>query len=144
MATIRELGTQDTSLAYPAMLELRPHLGSPDAFVQVVNQEQRPEGYRLVGSFEEEVEQAVAIAGFRTGHSLALGYALYVDDLCTRAAFRKRGHAAHLMQWLVEEARRLGCVQLHLDSAVHRHDAHRLYLHQRMDITAYHFNRGLQ
>ncbi|MGO8949984.1 MAG: hypothetical protein ACLQUY_20475 [Ktedonobacterales bacterium] len=53
MATIRELGTPETFLAYPAMLELRPHLGSPDEFVQLVNQEQRPEGYRLVGSFEE-------------------------------------------------------------------------------------------
>ena len=144
MATIRELGPQETLLAYPAMLELRPHLGSPEDFVQVVNQEQRPEGYRLVGSFEEGVDQAVSIAGFRTGHNLALGYYLYVDDLVTRAAFRKRGHAAHLMQWLLEETRRLGCVQLHLDSAVHRHDAHRLYLQQRMDITAYHFNLGLQ
>ena len=144
MATIQELGAHETFLAYAAMLELRPHLGSPEEFVQVVNQEQRPEGYRLVGSFEEGVEQAVAIAGFRTGHNLALGYYLYVDDLVTQAAFRKRGHAAHLLHWLDEEARRLGCVQLHLDSAVHRHAAHRLYLQQRMEITAHHFNRGLQ
>jgi GNAT superfamily N-acetyltransferase len=143
MTTIRELGTQETLLAYPAMLELRPHLGAPEAFVQVVNQELRPEGYRLVGSFEEGMETAVAVAGFRPGHNLALGSYLYVDDLVTQATFRKRGHAAHLIEWLVEEARRLGCVQLHLDSAVHRHDAHRLYLQQRMDITAYHFNRGL-
>ncbi|MGO8949985.1 MAG: GNAT family N-acetyltransferase [Ktedonobacterales bacterium] len=89
------------------------------------------------------MEHAAAVAGFRTGHSLALGYALYVDDICTRTAFRGRGHAGHLMQWLVEEARRLGCVQLHLDSGVQRYDAHRLYLNQRMVITAYHFNRSL-
>lgn len=126
------------------MLELRPHLVSLDAFVKQVNEQQRPEGYRLVGAFEEGEDDAAAVAGFRTGHNLALGYALYVDDLVTRVAFRKRGHAACLMEWLAEEARRLGCVQLHLDSAVHRHDAHRLYLNQRMDITAYHFNRSLK
>lgn len=143
MATIRELGAQETFLAYAAMLELRPHLGSSEEFVQIVNLEQRTEGYRLAGSFEEDEEQAVAAAGFRTGHNLALGYCLYVDDLVTQAAFRKRGHAARLLQWLGEEARRLGCVHLHLDSAVHRHDAHRLYLQQRMQITAYHFNRAL-
>ncbi len=143
MAIIRELGPEETYLAYPAALELRPHLSSLEAFVQQVNEEQRPEGYRLIGSFEDGVEDAAAIAGFRTAHMLARGYFLNVDDLCTRAAFRKRGHAARLMQWVAEEAARLGCDQLHLDSGVHRHDAHRLYLNQRLDITAYHFHRSL-
>lgn len=142
MAAIRELGPQETHLAYPALLELRPHLGSLDAVVRLVNEEQRSEGYRLVGSFEDGVDEAAAVAGFRTAHSLAWGYYLYVDDLSTRAAFRKRGHGASLMQWIAEEARRLGCNQLHLDSGVHRHDAHRLYLNQRMDITSHHFQRG--
>lgn len=143
MAALRELGPQETHLAYLAALELRPHLSSLEAFVQQVNEEQRPEGYRLVGSFEDGIEDAAAIAGFRTGHMLSRGYYLYVDDLSTRAAFRKRGHGARLMEWVAEEARRLGCVRLHLDSGVHRHDAHRLYLNQRMDITAYHFHRDL-
>ena len=143
MAVIRELGPEETYLAYPALLELRPHLGSLESVMQQVNEAQRPEGYRLLGSFEEGIEEAAAVAGFRTAHGLAWGYYLYVDDLSTRAAFRQRGHGASLMQWLAEEARRLGCRQLHLDSGVHRHDAHRLYLNQRMDITAYHFNRGV-
>jgi GNAT superfamily N-acetyltransferase len=143
MATIRELGPQETHLAYPAALELRPHLSSLEAFVKQVNLEQRPEGYRLIGSFEDGVEDAAAIAGFRTGHMLSRGYYLYIDDLSTRAAFRRRGHGAGLMQWVIDEARRLECVRLHLDSGVHRHDAHRLYLNQGMDITAHHFHRDL-
>jgi GNAT superfamily N-acetyltransferase len=143
MASIRELGPQETRLAYPALLELRPHLVSLEALVQQVNEAQRSEGYRLIGSFEDGMEDAAAVAGFRTAHGLAWGYYLYIDDLSTRAAFRQRGHGACLMQWLIEEARRLGCGQVHLDSGVQRHDAHRLYLNQRMDITAYHFYRGL-
>lgn len=142
MSIIRELGEQETYLAYPALRELRPHLESLDACERQVKQ-QHAEGYRLVGAFEDGIEDAVAIAGFRTLHNLAWGYYLYVDDVGTRAAFRTRGHAALLLHWLLEEAQRLGCVQFHLDSGVQRHDAHRLYLHQRLHISAYHFERGL-
>jgi len=141
MAAIRELDEQETYLAYPALLELRPHLGSRDEVVKLVNTVQRPEGYRLVGSFEDDIEDAAAIAGFRISHNLAWGHFLYVDDLSTCAAFRQRGHAARLMQWLDVEAHRLGCDQFHLDSGVHRHDAHRLYLNQHMLINAHHFAR---
>lgn len=141
MSAVRELGVGETKLAYSTMLELRPQLGSLDEFVARVNQLQRPEGYRLVGSFEDGIDEPVGLAGFRTMHSLAWGYILYVDDLVTRATFRNHGHAARLMQWLYKEARQLGCVQLHLDSGVHRHVAHRFYLNQRMHISSHHFVR---
>jgi GNAT superfamily N-acetyltransferase len=143
MSIIRELDAQETYLAYPTLLELRPHLRSRDEFVHQVEEYQRSEGYRLVGSFEDGADEPVAVAGFRTGHNLALQYYLYVDDLVTQAAFQGRGHAGRLMQWLVEEARRLGCAHLHLDSGVQRHDAHRLYLNQRMRISAHHFQYEL-
>lgn len=143
MPTIRELGEQETQFAYPALLELRPHLGSCEQVVEIINTRQRPEGYRLIGSFVDGREDAVAVAGFRLIHGLAWGRFLYVDDLSTCAAFRRAGHAGRLMQWLEEEARRLGCEQLHLDSGVQRFDAHRLYLNQRMLIIAHHFGRVL-
>jgi hypothetical protein len=46
---------------------------------------------------------------------------------------------------VTEEARRLGCEQLHLDSGVeaNRLDAHRLYLNTGMRFTSYHFARPL-
>ncbi len=141
--TIRELSEQETHLAYPALLELRPHLDAREHMVEIINTRQRPEGYRLIGSFVEGREEAVAVAGFRLLHSLAWGRFLYVDDLSTCAEYRRQGHGERLMQWLDEEARRLGCDQLHLDSGVQRHDAHRLYLNQRMQITAHHFGRVL-
>jgi GNAT superfamily N-acetyltransferase len=143
MPTIRELTASEIYLAYTSLLELRPHLPSRDEFVEQVNLKQRPEGYRLVGSFEEGIDEPVAVAGFRTGHNLAWGYFLYVDDLVTQATFRGRGHAAGLLQWIYEQARQLGCRQVHLDSGVQRHDAHRLYLNQRMQITSHHFGRQM-
>ena len=143
MPTVRELTESDTHLAYTTLLELRPHLNSRDEFVKQVNLKQRPEGYRLVGSFEDGIDEPVAIAGFRTGHNLAWGHYLYVDDLVTRAAFRGHGHAAQLIQWIHDQARQLGCNQFHLDSGVHRHDAHRFYLNHRLHITSHHFGREI-
>jgi hypothetical protein len=47
---IRELLPPETGRAYEAMLELRPRLGSRDAFVEQVDERQRPAGYRLVAA----------------------------------------------------------------------------------------------
>lgn len=138
---IRELSPGETGLAYVAMLALRAAIGRDSDFVDGVNRLQRPEGYRLVASFVEEEIQAVAVAGFRTGHFLAWGHALYCDDLSTRAEYRGQGYARSLLEWMIDEARRLGCAQVHLDSGVgaDRAAAHRLYLTGGMRISAHHF-----
>jgi len=145
LLVVRELPARETRLAYRAMLELRPNIGSEAEFVDRVNRLQRPEGYRLVASFAEGERLAAAVAGFRTGHFLAWGHTLYCDDLSTRRAFRQQGHAGALIDWLIAEAGRLGCDQFHLDSGVvrERQDAHRLYMNKRMRISAYHFSLEL-
>jgi len=70
---------------------------------------------------------------------------MYCDDLSTRPTYRQRGYAGQLIDWMIAEARRLGCQQFHLDSGVgmDRHDAHRLYLTKRMNIWAHHFEMSL-
>jgi GNAT superfamily N-acetyltransferase len=140
---IRELPVGETHLAYKAMLELRPAVGDEAAFVKRVDGEQRPEGYRLVASFVEGENQAVAVAGFRVVHYLYWGDALYCDDLGTRTEYRGKGHGGKLMDWMIDEARRLGCGEFHLDSGpgADRMDAHRLYFNKGMRISAYHFSR---
>lgn len=52
-------------------------------------------------------------------------------------------HSRKQRQALVEEGKRLGCDQLHLDSGVglDRSDAHRLYLNAGLVISAHHFAR---
>jgi GNAT superfamily N-acetyltransferase len=140
---IRELLPPDTQLGFRAMRALRTDLADEGSFVQLVDEVQRAEGYRLVASFEEDAPEAVAMAGFRVIHSLAWGRCLYVDDLSTLPAARRKGHARSLLGWLLEEAKRLGCDQLHLDSGVgfERADAHRLYLNSGLFIAAHHFAR---
>jgi GNAT superfamily N-acetyltransferase len=145
-AELREIVPPDTALAFPAMRELRPHFADEAAFVGRLDGVQREEGYRLVGVFEDDVRHALAVAGFRVGHMLAWGRFLYVDDLSTLPEARRRGYGRQLLDWLGEEAERLGCDQLHLDSGVgpDRIDAHRLYFNTGLEITSHHFARRLQ
>jgi GNAT superfamily N-acetyltransferase len=141
---IREIKPGETALAYPAMLPLRPALDSKESFVAQVDGVLRPEGYRLIGAFEDGTDHALAVAGFRVMHLLAWdGRGMYVDDLSTMPEARRRGHARALLDWMLAEAGRLGCAQLHLDSAVGptRADAHRLYMNAGLQITAFHFAR---
>jgi GNAT superfamily N-acetyltransferase len=129
-----------------AMQALRSHHGDEAEFVRRVDEIQRPEGYRLVGAFDEAApERCLAVAGFRELHNLAWGHVIYVDDLSTHPDGRRRGYGRALLEWCAEEARRLGCDALHLDSGVEtkRLDAHRLYLNTGMRITSYHFARPL-
>lgn len=121
------------------MSALRTHHADESEFVRRVDEDQRPQGYRLVGAFEGE--RCVAVAGFRVLHNLAWGDALYVDDLSTLPEARGRGHGRALLEWCRDEGRRLGCAEFHLDSGVgpDREDAHRLYFNTGLRIYAYHF-----
>ena len=142
---IRELPADDTHLAYAVMRELRPHIGSESEFVGRVNAVLRPGGYRLIASFDAGyAAEAAAAVGFRIADMLAWGHYLYVDDLVTREAARRAGHATALLDWLRVEAERNGCDSFQLDSGVHRHDAHRLYLRWGLTITGHHFGRVLR
>jgi GNAT superfamily N-acetyltransferase len=142
---IRGLPAGKTHLAHQAMRGLRSAYGSEQEFVEHIDGVLRATGYRLVGAFAPGREQAVAVAGFRTGESLAWGRYLYVDDLSTAPDARRHGHAGALLDWLAEEGRRLGCSQLHLDSGTgaERFDAHRLYHNHGLAIYSHHFARGL-
>jgi GNAT superfamily N-acetyltransferase len=126
------------------MRALRTHHEHEAAFVRRVDDVQRPQGYRLVGAFEGE--RCLAVAGFRVLHTLAWGDAVYVDDLSTHPDGRRRGYGRALLEWCAEEAKRLGCEQLHLDSGVeaNRLDAHRLYLNTGMRITSFHFAKPVR
>ena len=140
---IQEIQAGATRLAYKAMSELRPDIGLESVFAEHVDNNLRPEGYRLVGFFVKEDTYAAAVAGFRIVHMLAWGQFMYCDDLSTRSAHRGQGHAGQLMDWMIDEAKRLHCDGFHLDSGLgpDRADAHRLYFNKGMRISAFHFMR---
>jgi GNAT superfamily N-acetyltransferase len=133
-----------TASAFEAMRKLRPQLTDAESFARQIDEVQRPEGYRLVGV--SEGERVLAVAGFRVLNTLFAGRMLYIDDLSTHPDARRRGYAGALVEWCEQEARRLECDELHLDSAVipERQDAHRLYFNRRMRIASYHFVKAVE
>jgi GNAT superfamily N-acetyltransferase len=143
---IRELVAGETALASAALLALRPQFGASENLVAIIDGSQRGEGYRLIASFADGDEQAAAAAGFRVINHLAWGHAMYCDDLSTRPEHRRAGHAGLLLDWMIDEARRLGCREFHLDSATSadRAEAHRLYMNKGMRIAAHHFQCTLR
>ncbi|WP_442887965.1 GNAT family N-acetyltransferase [Congregicoccus parvus] len=131
---------EDILRCFPCMAELRPHLVR-ESFVARVRAQQAESGYRLAAIAVDGA--VVCVAGYRCASYLAWGRILYVDDLSTCASARRAGHGGRMLEWLFVEAKRQGCDAVHLDSGVHRHDAHRLYLAKRFDISSHHFSRVL-
>lgn len=121
---------------YGVMRQLRPHLTEEGAFVEQVRR-QLAEEYHLAYCQDEGTVRAVA--GFRFLEFLAWGKVLYIDDLVTDSEARKKGHAGTLLKWVIEQAKKTKCDQVHLDSGPQRHDAHRLYLNHGFKIIGHHF-----
>lgn len=120
---------------YPVMAQLRPHFTLDQFMAQV--EEQMKEGYRLAYLIEDNIIKSVA--GFRISQNLAWGKFLYVDDLVSDIKYRHSGTGTVLFEWLVDYAKYNQCQQLHLDSGVQRHQAHRFYIRRGMDISGHHF-----
>jgi GNAT superfamily N-acetyltransferase len=132
----------DIVRVFSVMRELRPHIASESEFLSRVRRQQQTQpGWRLI--YIEADGVPVAAASFRVMEMLAWGRALYVDDIITREDKRGRGFAGALMRWMEDFARSEGCAEFHLDSATHRHQAHRLYHRMGLPITSFHFGRKL-
>ena len=126
---------------YSVIAELRPHLVQSD-FVSRVRQQEK-EGYNLAYLMDES-DRILSVAGFRLGLNLAWGKFLYVDDLVTAESARSLGCGQAMIQWLKDFAVARDCDQFHLDSGLHRKDAHRFYEREGLKITSYHFASRLK
>lgn len=125
---------------YPLMAQLRPHLAGPEELLQRWRQQQA-EGYRLWTLLEEG--RPVALAGFRVQHNLVHGRFLYLDDLVTEQGLRSQGHGARLLQALRQEASRLGCGKLVLDTPLSNALGQRFYFRNGLLASALRFNTAI-
>lgn len=136
---IKEMTTDAEILAtFATMSQLRPHL-KKEEYLETIRRMGRSNGYRLVARFDDG--RAVCVGGFRINECLSYGRHLYIDDLVSDESGRSHGYGKQVFDWMVETAKTSGCAQVHLDSGVQRHGAHRFYLRERMDIVFYHFSR---
>ena len=124
---------------FPVLQELRPHLTA--ASFAAVYEEGHPQGLRFTAAYEDG--RCVGVAGWRIMATTATLRKLYVDDLVTTESERSHGVGRALLSELTRRARAAGCHALDLDSGVHRPDAHRFYMRERLAITSFHFGRTL-
>jgi len=130
------LSDSDVLATYPVMKQLRTHVGEQE-YVERVKRQKAAAGYEVAAVIDDG--QVRCVAGYRISECLSWGKFLYVDDLVSDQNTRSKNYGKQMMDWLLAEARKHGCQELHLDSGVQRHGAHRFYLRERMDITCYHF-----
>lgn len=138
-----QLAESDAAIraCFPVFSELRPHLDE-ETFVTQVKRQMQNHGYVLVCVVHDG--KVVAGAGYRVMESLSWGKALYLDDLITLKSERNHGYGGALLDRVIDEAKASGCRQFHLDSGVHRHEAHRLYMSRKLQIGAFHFSKDVE
>jgi len=140
---IKELKSDsDIARALPIMSQLRPTFKDPNVFTEIIKRLNQNYGYRLIAIVNPS-GQIMAVAGFRISECLSYGKNLYIDDLVTDNEARSKGYGKQLLRWLEKEAKKENCSELHLDSGVQRHQAHRFYLREHMDIVFYHFRKQI-
>jgi GNAT superfamily N-acetyltransferase len=131
----------DVRRCWKAYKELRPHLRSEDELVERWRV-QMAEGFRIV--YIEEADTVTALAGYRFLNTMAWGHILYIDDLVAVAARHKTGLGTMLLNYLQEEAFRLGCDAVHLDTGYQRHLAHLSYLRNGFRFDCHHLAREVK
>ena len=143
---VREINAQETACAFSALSVLRPLLNDMNHFISQINDIQRPQGYRLLGVFEEGKSNAVAVCGFREETNLVSGRHIHIDDLITLPNSRGRGYAALLIEAVHQIAQENHITQIEADSNVDmdRQGAHRLYFQHGFAIRAYHVVQKLK
>lgn len=132
---------KDIDTCWQAVQALRPHLQYA-TYVQQVKEMQQ-EGYQMlfIAGEVDGQETAVAFAGFRNMQMLYCGKIIYIDDLSTLPAFRGKGYAGILLDYIHQLAKETGKDGVHLDSGYQRNDAHRLYLNKGYKLACHHFLR---
>ncbi|MBV8621698.1 MAG: GNAT family N-acetyltransferase [Curvibacter sp.] len=128
---------EELSACFDLMRQLRPHLADSQE-LRARWRLQQSEGYRLWALFE--AGRPVALAGFRVQNNLVHGRFLYVDDLVTDQSLRSAGHGARLMAELKQEAARLACAKLVLDTPLANALGQRFYFRQGLLASALRFN----
>ncbi len=121
---------------FPVMTQLRPKV-PPEAFVKRVRELAAATGLTLAYLDDGGVK---AVAGYRISDWLAGGRYLEIEDLVTAEGERSRGYGGILFDWVVDLAKREGCLQVRLVSHVRRVDAHRFYRRKGMTLEAYYFS----
>ena len=143
MTSIRLDHVQDPqacAACFDLMRELRPHLESAQDFGRQLER-QAAQAYRLLAAWENG--RAVALAGYRVQENLLYGRFVYIDDLVVASPVRSRGLGKRMIDAVRDQARRLGCAYLVLDTGLANALGQRFYFRQGLLSKGLHFFQAL-
>lgn len=126
--------------SFELMQVLRPHLCDPYIYVAQLLR-QFHQGYRLLAALHGQT--LVGLAGYRTTENLIYGRFVYLDDLVVSPERQGSGLGAALLSAVREEAVRLQCENLVLDTGLHMALAQRFYFRQGLLAKGMHFTQTL-
>lgn len=116
---------------------LRPHLNK-DKWPVLISEMIQHEQYCIAAINDKE--KFVAFAGYRIMTSLHSGRIIYIDDLCTLEAYRGKGLAAQLLEYVHKIARANHMDAVILDTDFNNNAAQKLYLKSGFKLAALHLS----
>lgn len=100
-------------------------------------------GYRCIAARDPVSGQTVGISGFWINTKFYCARYLEVDNFVIREDWRDKGVGRAMLRWMEQEAVKLGCTSLVLDSYTHNYLSHRFYFREGFHILGYHFFKKL-
>lgn len=142
---LRELTPEEDTTAFPALHCLYTHIRGIGQFQELI-QIQRTEGYRLLGIFEEDKQNATTICGFRIQTTLLAGKHLNIEDLSSYHQPIDDTHIHTILSELKKIAHQEHCTSIHANSSVttdSSNNLHHLYLKQGFTLNSHQFTYQL-
>ena len=136
---IEEIDDAGLARTWPVISQLRPHLKEAD-YRAMVARMRLSDGFRVFAASRDG--DVVGVAGVRPMELLYCGRILQIDDLVVSETERSGGVGKALLDHVRAEARVLGRTEVHLDSGMFRHDAHRFYDREGFERLGIHFRVG--
>lgn len=109
---VAEITSSETDTAFETLSSVYSHIDNIENFTKFINDNMRPEGYRMIAVFESGKKSATAVCGFRVCHSLRFGACLKVEDWVAG------NFVAQLTDAVNAEAQRQGLTVRFLDDIV--------------------------
>jgi GNAT superfamily N-acetyltransferase len=120
---------------------LRPHLNKNN-WVSIITEMMQNEQYSLIGIMDND--KFVAFAGYRRMTSLYSGNIIYIDDLCTLEAYRGKGLASQLLEYVKAIAIAENKDTVELDTGFDNNTGQKLYLKSGFKLAALHLSCDLR
>ena len=117
------------------------HISMNDTDFTNFVQEMKGTGYQCIGVYI--AGKLLATVGFWIGVRFYCGKYMYVNNFVVDNSERENGIGSKVMHWLEEEARRLTCKAVVLDSYVTNSAAHKFYFGKGYVISNFHFKKDI-